>query len=79
ETLETIRISRKHGYNTMISHRSGETGDTFIADFAVATNGGQLKTGAPARSERVEMYNQLLRIEEQLGDGERLDFFPAQD
>ena len=63
----------------MISHRSGETGDTFIADFAVATNGGQLKTGAPARSERVEKYNQLLRIEEQLGDGERLDFFPAQD
>ena len=76
ETLETIRLSRKNGYNTMISHRSGETGDTFIADFAVATNGGQLKTGAPARSERVEKYNQLLRIEEQLGDGERLDFFP---
>ncbi|MCH3904460.1 MAG: phosphopyruvate hydratase [Lactobacillus sp.] len=76
ETLETIRLSRKNGYNTMISHRSGETGDTFIADFAVATNGGQLKTGAPARSERVEKYNQLLRIEEQLGDGERLDTFP---
>ncbi len=76
ETLETIRLSRKNGYNTMISHRSGETGDTFIADFAVATNGGQLKTGAPARSERVEKYNQLLRIEEELGDGERLDTFP---
>ena len=60
----------------MISHRSGETGDTFIADFAVAVNGGQLKTGAPARSERVEKYNQLLRIEEELGEGERLAFFP---
>ncbi|MDN6052182.1 MAG: phosphopyruvate hydratase [Lactobacillus sp.] len=76
ETLETVRLSRKSGYNTMISHRSGETGDTFIADFAVAVNGGQLKTGAPARSERVEKYNQLLRIEEELGEGERLAFFP---
>ncbi|WEV40787.1 phosphopyruvate hydratase [Lactobacillus sp. ESL0681] len=76
ETLETIRLSRKNGYNTMISHRSGETGDTFIADFAVAINGGQLKTGAPARSERVEKYNRLLEIEEDLGDGERLAFFP---
>ena len=60
----------------MISHRSGETGDTFIADLAVAINGGQLKTGAPARSERVEKYNRLLEIEEELGDGERLAFFP---
>ena len=76
ETLETIRLSRKNGYNTMISHRSGETGDTFIADLAVAVNGGQLKTGAPARSERVEKYNRLLEIEEQLGKGERLAFFP---
>ncbi len=76
ETLEAIRLGRKNGYNTMISHRSGETGDTFIADLAVAVNGGQLKTGAPARSERVEKYNQLLRIEEQLGEGERLAFFP---
>lgn len=76
ETLETIRLSRKNGYNTMISHRSGETGDTFIADLAVAINGGQLKTGAPARSERVEKYNRLLEIEEQLGKGERLAFFP---
>ena len=76
ETLETIRLSRKNGYNTMISHRSGETGDTFIADLAVAVNGGQLKTGAPARSERVEKYNRLLEIEEELGDGERLAFFP---
>ena len=76
ETLETVRLSRKNGYNTMISHRSGETGDTFIADLAVAVNGGQLKTGAPARSERVEKYNRLLEIEEELGDGERLAFFP---
>ena len=76
ETLETIRLSRKNGYNTMISHRSGETGDTFIADFAVAVNGGQLKTGAPARSERVEKYNRLLEIEEDLGEGERLATFP---
>lgn len=76
ETLETIRLSRKNGYNTMISHRSGETGDTFIADFAVAVNGGQLKTGAPARSERVEKYNRLLEIEEELGEGERLATFP---
>lgn len=76
ETLETIRLSRKNGYNTMISHRSGETGDTFIADFAVAVNGGQLKSGAPARSERVEKYNRLLEIEEELGKGERLAFFP---
>ena len=60
----------------MISHRSGETGDTFIADLAVAVNGGQLKTGAPARSERVEKYNRLLEIEEELGEGERLAFFP---
>lgn len=76
ETLETIRLSRKNGYNTMISHRSGETGDTFIADFAVATNAGQLKTGAPARSERVEKYNRLLEVEEELGEGERLASFP---
>ena len=61
----------------MISHRSGETGDTFIADFAVAVNGGQLKTGAPARSERVEKYNRLLEIEEEIGvKDERLAHFP---
>lgn len=76
ETLETVRMSRKNGYNTMISHRSGETGDTFISDLAVAVNGGELKTGAPARSERVEKYNRLLEIEEELGKGERLAFFP---
>lgn len=77
ETLEAIRLARKNGYTTMMSHRSGETGDTFIADFTVATNAAQLKSGAPARSERVEKYNQLLRIEEELGDdGTRLAHFP---
>ncbi|ERL65202.1 phosphopyruvate hydratase [Schleiferilactobacillus shenzhenensis] len=77
ETLEAVRLARKNGYTTMISHRSGETGDTFVADFTVAVNGGELKAGAPARSERVEKYNQLLRIEEQLGqDSSRLARFP---
>lgn len=77
ETLEAIRLARKNGYTTMMSHRSGETGDTFIADFTVATNSAQLKSGAPARSERVEKYNQLLRIEEELGAvGTRLAHFP---
>ena len=63
-----IRDSHRSGYATMTSHRSGETEDTTIADLAVATNSGQIKTGAPARSERVAKYNQLLRIESQLGD-----------
>lgn len=76
ETLEAVRLSRKNGYTTMISHRSGETGDTFVADFTVATNSAQLKSGAPARSERVEKYNQLLRIEEDLGKGARIARFP---
>ncbi|MDN6356261.1 MAG: phosphopyruvate hydratase [Lactiplantibacillus plantarum] len=77
ETLAAIRLARKNGYATMMSHRSGETGDTFVADFTVATNAAQLKAGAPARSERVEKYNQLLRIEEELGtDGARLAHFP---
>lgn len=77
ETLEAIRLARKNGYTTMISHRSGETGDTFVADFTVATNAAELKSGAPARSERVEKYNQLLRIEEELGeDNARLAYFP---
>ncbi|URW90966.1 phosphopyruvate hydratase [Lacticaseibacillus paracasei] len=77
ETLEAIRLARKNGYTTMMSHRSGETGDTFVADFTVATNAAQLKAGAPARSERVEKYNQLLRIEEELGsDGTRQAHFP---
>ncbi len=67
ETLETIDTARRAGYRWVVSHRSGETEDSFIADFAVATGGGQIKTGAPARSERVAKYNQLLRIEEELG------------
>ncbi|WRS31018.1 phosphopyruvate hydratase [Actinomycetaceae bacterium MB13-C1-2] len=68
ETLDAIEAAHRAGYRTMTSHRSGETGDTTIADLAVATNSGQIKTGAPARSERVEKYNQLLRIEEALGE-----------
>ncbi|KAF0554250.1 phosphopyruvate hydratase [Pediococcus acidilactici] len=79
ETLEAIRVARKNGYTTMMSHRSGETADTFVADFTVATNAAQLKAGAPARSERVEKYNQLLRIEEEIGKaGTRLAHFPNQ-
>jgi len=68
ETLETIDLAKKAGYTCMFSHRSGETEDSFLADITVATNAGQLKTGAPARSERLAKYNQLLRIEEELGD-----------
>jgi enolase 1/2/3 len=67
ETLEAIALARSAGYATVISHRSGETEDTTIADLAVATNAGQIKTGAPSRSDRVAKYNQLLRIEEGLG------------
>ena len=67
ETLDTIRMARDAGYRAVISHRSGETEDTFIADLVVATGVGQIKTGAPARTERVAKYNQLLRIEEELG------------
>jgi enolase len=67
ETLETIAMAHDAGYRSVISHRSGETEDTTIADLAVATGAGQIKTGAPARSERVAKYNQLLRIEEELG------------
>ena len=68
ETLDAIDLAHRSGYTTMLSHRSGETEDTTIADLAVAVNAGQIKTGAPARSERVAKYNQLLRIEEDLGD-----------
>jgi enolase len=67
ETLDTIELAHKSGYRCVISHRSGETEDTTIADLAVATNAGQIKTGAPCRSERVAKYNQLLRIESELG------------
>ena len=63
-----MELAHRNGYRTMMSHRSGETEDTTIADLAVALNCGQIKTGAPARSERVAKYNQLLRIEEILGD-----------
>ncbi|CAN5760271.1 phosphopyruvate hydratase [soil metagenome] len=68
ETLDTMAVANRAGYTTVMSHRSGETEDTTIADLAVATNCGQIKTGAPARSDRVAKYNQLLRIEEQLGN-----------
>lgn len=67
ETLEVIRIAKEAGYRTVISHRSGETGDSFIADLAVATNAGFIKTGAPCRYERVAKYNRLLKIEDELG------------
>ncbi len=68
ETLDAIALARASGYASVISHRSGETEDTTIADLAVATTAGQIKTGAPSRSDRVAKYNQLLRIEEELGD-----------
>jgi enolase len=71
ETLEAMELAHRQGWTCMVSHRSGETEDTTIADLAVATNAGQIKTGAPARSDRVAKYNQLLRIEEQLGDAAR--------
>ncbi|MFM7146875.1 MAG: phosphopyruvate hydratase [Actinomycetales bacterium] len=71
QTLDAVTLAQTNGYRCMMSHRSGETEDTTIADLAVATNCGQIKTGAPARSERVAKYNQLLRIEEELGEAAR--------
>lgn len=71
ETLDAVALAHNNGYKSMMSHRSGETEDTTIADLAVAVGSGQIKTGAPARSERVAKYNQLLRIEEELGDAAR--------
>jgi enolase len=71
ETLDTMRVAREAGYRSVVSHRSGETEDTFIADLAVATGAGQIKTGSASRTDRVAKYNQLLRIEEQLGDKAR--------
>ena len=68
ETLDTMALATRSGYTNVVSHRSGETEDTTIADLAVATNAGQIKTGAPSRGERTAKYNQLLRIEEELGD-----------
>jgi len=67
ETFEAIELARTHRYTTVISHRSGETEDTFIADLAVATNSGQIKTGSASRTDRTAKYNQLLRIEQHLG------------
>jgi len=71
ETLETVDLATRNAYTSVMSHRSGETEDVTIADLAVASNCGQIKTGAPARSDRVAKYNQLLRIEEDLGDAAR--------
>ena len=67
ETLDAIEMAHRHGYTTVTSHRSGETEDTTIADIAVATNSGQIKTGSLSRTDRMAKYNQLIRIEEQLG------------
>jgi enolase len=69
ETFEAIALARRYGYTSVISHRSGETEDTFIADLAVATGAGQIKTGSASRTDRIAKYNQLLRIEEELGQG----------
>ncbi len=77
ETLDTMKMAHKAGYTTIVSHRSGETEDTTIADLAVALNAGQIKTGAPSRSERVAKYNQLLRIEEELGNAAVFPGFSA--
>jgi enolase len=68
ETIEAIEMAKKAGFTAVVSHRSGETEDSFIADFVVAMNTGQIKTGSASRSERIAKYNQLLRIEEELGD-----------
>jgi enolase len=71
ETLDAMSLARRNGYTSVISHRSGETEDTFIADFAVATGAGQIKTGSASRTDRIAKYNQLLRIEEELGGAAR--------
>jgi enolase len=72
ETMDVVNLAQKNGYKTIISHRSGDTEDTFIADLAVATNSSQIKTGSLARSERVAKYNRLLRIEEELGNSAKM-------
>ena len=77
ETLATIEMAKRARYAAVISHRSGETEDTTIADLVVATNAGQIKTGAPARSERVAKYNRLMAIEEELGESARYAGFAA--
>ena len=76
ETLDAIAMAHRAGYTAIVSHRSGETEDTTIADISVAVNAGQIKTGAPSRSDRVAKYNQLLRIEEELGS---IAQFPGRD
>ena len=76
ETLDAISMAHRAGYTAIVSHRSGETEDTTIADISVAVNAGQIKTGAPSRSDRVAKYNQLLRIEEELGSNAQ---FPGHD
>ena len=76
ETLDAISMAHRAGYTAIVSHRSGETEDTTIADISVAVNAGQIKTGAPSRSDRVAKYNQLLRIEEELGS---IAQFPGRD
>ena len=73
ETLEVIKFAQLVGYNTIVSHRSGDSEDTFISDLAVGTNSNQIKTGSLARSERVAKYNQLLRIEEILGRNSKMN------
>ncbi len=77
ETLEAIEMARRNGYTAVISHRSGESEDTFIADLAVATGVGQIKTGSASRTDRIAKYNQLLRIEEELGSGANFLGFSA--
>jgi enolase len=79
ETLDAIELARRSGFTTVISHRSGETEDTTIADVAVGTNAGQIKTGSASRTDRVAKYNQLLRIEEGLGEAARYgsELWPA--
>ena len=79
ETLDAIRMAQKSGYTAIISHRSGETEDTFIADLAVATNAGQIKTGSACRTDRIAKYNQLLRIEDDLDQAARYggEIWPA--
>ena len=72
ETLDTIKLAKENNFKTIISHRSGDSEDTFIADLAVATNSSQIKTGSLARSERVSKYNRLLRIEEKLGNQSKM-------
>lgn len=75
ETLDAIETAKRAGYKTIISHRSGETEDTTIADIAVGTNSGLIKTGAPCRSDRTAKYNRLLRIEEELGSCKRYGLY----